>query len=113
MRLALTIAAALAAISLPALAADGSRPKVGAAQPPEGDVNSPPQNGDRQTPGGAQTAPMPKDAMPVAPQVSDPREAGGNQGVKQGPAQPAAPEGSGAQPQNAAPNAGPAAPAGP
>lgn len=113
MRLALAFLAALAVQALPAFAADTEQRKFDAAQPPEGDATTPPKDADRQQPGGAQTAPMPKDAMPVAPQVSDPKEAGGNQGVKHGPAQPAAPEGSGAQPQNAAPNAGPPAPAGP
>ena len=113
MRSAIALFAMIAIQPLPVAAADAEQRSFDAAQPPVGDANTPPQNGDRQQPGGAQTSPMPRDAMPVAPQVSDPREAGGNQGVKQGPAQPAAPEGSGAQPQNAAPNAGPAAPAGP
>lgn len=112
MRLALAIVAALAVQAFPVIAADADR-KFDGVQPPEGDANTPPKDGDRQQPGGAQTAPMPKDAMPVAPQVSDPKDAGGNQGVKQAPAQPGAPEGGGAQPQNAAPNAGPPAPAGP
>ena len=52
---------------------------------------------------------MPADAQPVAPQVSDPKDAGGDHGVKQAPAQPSAPEGGGAQPHSAAPNAGPPA----
>ena len=108
MRLALALAAVFALHALPASSADAER-KVDAVQPAEGDANTPPQNGDRQQPGGAQTAPMPKDAMPVAPQVSDPREVGGNQGVKQAPAQPGAPEGGGAHPDTA----GPPAPTGP
>lgn len=93
--------------------AEAPQPKFDAVPTPQGDANTPPQGADRQTPGGAQTAPMPQDAQPVAPQVSDPNQSGGDQGVKQAPAQPAAPEGGGAQPQSSAPNAGPAAPAGP
>lgn len=99
--------------------AGAPQPPTSDAQPqfdppsvPQGDANTPPQNPDRQQSGGAQTAPMPSDAQPVAPQVSDPKDAGGQDGVKQAPAQPAAPEGSGAQPQSAAPNAGPPAPKG-
>lgn len=110
--LAIALITVLFAQSAP-LPAGADERKFDAVQPPEGDANTPPQNADRQVPGGAQTAPMPKDAMPVASQVSDPALAGGNQGVKQAPSQQAAPEGSGAQPQNAAPNAGPPAAAGP
>lgn len=87
-------------------------PKFDAMPTPQGDVNTPPQDADRQQPGGAQTAPMPQDAQPVAPQVSDPSQAGGDQGVKQAPSQQTAPEGSGATPQSSAPNAGPPAPSG-
>ncbi|MFC3693988.1 hypothetical protein [Chenggangzhangella methanolivorans] len=111
--MALALLAVFVVCAVPAQAAEGDKRTFDAVQPPEGDANTPPRDADRQQSGGAQTAPMPKDAMPVAPQVSDPREAGGNQGVKQAPSQQAAPEGGGAQPQNAAPNAGPPAPAGP
>lgn len=93
--------------------AEGAGPhKFDAEQPAQGDANTPPKNVDRQTPGGAQTAPMPFDAQPVAPQVSDPREAGGNEGVKQGPSQQVAPEGDSKQPSTPS-TAGPAAPTGP
>ncbi|MDR4307003.1 preprotein translocase subunit SecG [Chelatococcus sambhunathii] len=94
----------------PQPAADGDQPKFDAVPSPQGDANTAPRDADQQQPGGAQTAPMPQDAQPVAPQVSDPKEAGGNDGVKHAPAQPAAPEGAGNQP--AAPTAGPAAPSG-
>ena len=69
-------------------AGDAPQP-AGAPQPPMGaDAEQPKFDA-------VPTAPMPKDAQPVAPQVSDPSQAGGNDGVKQAPAQPAAPEGGG------------------
>ena len=100
----------------PAAPAEPAPPMGGTSAPaaptPQGDVNSPPAGGERQTPGGAQTAPMPQDAQPVAPQVSDPNDAGTKTGedVKQAPAQPTAPEG--ADKPSAPDNAGPPAPSG-
>lgn len=88
------------------------QPQFDAVPTPQGDANTPPQGADQQTPGGAQTAPMPSDAQPVAPQVSDPKDAGGNEGVKQAPSQQVAPEGDSKQPSTPS-TAGPAAPTGP
>ena len=87
------------------------QPKFDAVPTPAGDANTPPQGADQQIPGGAQTSPMPKDAMPVAPQVSDPNQPGGNEGVKQAPSQQIAPEGDSKQPSTPS-TAGPAAPTG-